>query len=164
MDLRGASVFCLTSSVLLCAACDLSPQPAPSEPIESVSFLDKGAVVPDPVRTLVTIGRDSISFVAYQTGVMIRTWSSSLAPEDFSHLVTIIRENNLTQSPDPVLPRGATGCVGHQGMEIVFTQDEHLETLIISGTLWCSGNRVYWPPGLLSLVTFEETLVNKYEP
>jgi hypothetical protein len=164
MNPRDSSLSCLVLFLLFGASCDLSHTPTPADEIQSVSFLDKGAVVPDPICTLVTVSQDSIRLAAYQTADTIRAWSSLLVPEDFSHLVTIIRDNNLIGSPDPALPPGVTGCVGHQGMRIVFVQGVRLDTVNISGFLWCTRNRVHWPPGLLSLVSFEDSLINKYKP
>ena len=164
MNLRDASILYVALASVFSSVCDHSPAPAPLNAIESVSFLDRGAVVPDPVRTLVTVTRDSIGLIAFQMADTLTAWSSLLAPEDRSRLVSIILTNNLVDSPDPALPPGGTGCVGHQGMEIVFMHDGHFDTLDISGQLWCTGNRVYWPPGLLSLVTLENALVHKYGP
>jgi hypothetical protein len=154
----------LALPALLCIACNQSTTPGPLENISWVTFLDRGAVVPDPTRTLVVVSQDSISLVTYRTADTMAVWSASLANGDFAHVVSIIQDNNLIGMSDPTLPAGMTGCVGHQGMSIVFKVTSRLDTLNISGLLWCTELRAYWPPGLLSLVTYETDLVDKYAP
>lgn len=151
-------------SACLFGACDSSNDVLPFRVLESVTFIDKGAVVPAPLCTIVTLHQESISFISCQNRDTIAAWSTVMTADDFFHLVSIVRVYNLVKTPDPVLPPGATGCVGHQGMVIEFAADGLLESLTIPGSLWCSRNRIYWPAGLESLVTFENDLVNKYKP
>jgi hypothetical protein len=162
MNVRNLTFTFVLTAFFFPTACKKSNPETPIESIQSVSFLNKGAVVPLPTRTLVSVNQDSITFLATQNGTTINYMSSLVAANDFSHLVSIVTDNNLWGAPDPALPAGQMGCVGTQGMTIVMTKETLVDTLNISGPLFCDSCQRFWPTGLSTLVTFEDSLVGKY--
>jgi hypothetical protein len=164
MHLRIWSMIVLTSALFALAACNKSNPVIPTKVAQCASFLDKGAVVPRPDITLVIVNQDSMSLLSTRDSSTLDSWSSAVSMQDFSHLASIINDNNLMGAPDPVLPPGAAGCVGARGMSVVLIKEDAIDTLDISGLVWCLGNRSYWPAGLEWLVAFKDSLVNKYRP
>jgi hypothetical protein len=164
MDTRHTFCLFLLSSFCLLAACKSIQDSKPPREIEAVSFLNKGVVIPDALITLVTIDHDSICFISTQSTDTISSWCAFISADDFDQLNAIIHDHNLADASDPVLPPGINPCLGHSGMEIIFTTNTSSETLTISGGLWCAGHRQYWPDGLPTLVDFQENLVVKYQP
>jgi hypothetical protein len=156
------SIVLVAPALFVLAACNKSAPVTPGGSAQSVSFLNKGAVVPHPISTSVIVNQYFIKFSSTQNGNTIDSWSSVISAQDFSHLISIINDNNLMETSDPVLPQGVGGCIGHQGMTIVMTMDNNVDTLNISGLLWC--DRSFWPAGLVSLVAFQDSLVEKYKP
>ena len=147
-------------SIFLLANCSNSTSTSATN--QSISFLDKGAVVPDPVSTLVTVNQQFVEYSTSKSGVVRNSWSSVISPDDFLRLMSIVDHFGLLDAPDPVLPQGVTGCTGGQGIRIVTTRDSRIDTLNISGLIECY--RAYWPAGLDSLIQFEASIVNKYKP
>jgi hypothetical protein len=148
----------IVSMAIILGGCKKSE---PTEPVKStsyISFLDKGAVVPQPVSTLVTIDQENITFVSSQNGVAISSWSTKMQTPDYTHLISIINNNNLIGAPDPI---GSSLCVGAQAIIILIKENSTVDTINIAGVLRC--DKSCWPAGLDSLVTFKDSLVNKYK-
>ncbi len=162
MSTRNLTFILALTAFCFPTACKKSNPETPTESILSISFLNKGAVVPLPVRTLVTVNQDSITYLVAQNGATLNYMSSQVSANDFSHLISIVNTNNLWGATDPVLPAGQMGCVGTQGMTIVMSKETLVDTLNISGLLWCDSCQRFWPTGLSALVTFEDSLVGKY--
>ena len=99
-------------------------EPQPIQPIDSrtyFSFLDKGAVVPEPVETVVAIDRDDILSITSQNGVPIRTWSRKIDSRDYILLVSVVENNGLLGAPDVRLTTNP--CVGMQELVVVIAFD-----------------------------------------
>lgn len=153
----------LTFWTFLCA-CDSSNNPMPSQDSRSVSFVDQGAVVPAPVRTVITVNPDFIFYSSARLDTPLVSWFSKILMQDFTHLIAIVDQYNLMKAPDPALPQGQNGCVGSGAMNIVMVNGGTLDTLNIPGPLRCANLASFWPPGLDSLLAFEESLVKRYRP
>jgi hypothetical protein len=153
----------LTSGTFL-FACDSPNNPLPSQDSRSVSFVDQGAVVPAPVRTVVTVNPDFIFYASARLDTPLVSWFSKILAQDFAHLTAIVEQYNLTKAPDPALPQGQNGCVGSRAMNIVMVNGATQDTLTIPGPMRCANLSSLWPAGLDSLLAFEESLVQRYRP
>ncbi|MGD0337966.1 MAG: hypothetical protein ABSB78_04195 [Bacteroidota bacterium] len=156
---RIFSITIFLSLVVVLGSCKKSE---PTEPVKStsyVSFLDKGAVVPQPVSTLVTVDQEDIIFVSSQNGVTISSWSAKIQSQEYNHMISLINNNKLVGAPDPT---GSSLCVGAQALIIVIKEDNITDTLNIAGVYRC--DKSCWPMGLDSLVAFKDSLVDKYKP
>lgn len=145
-------------ALLLLGGCEESQSPGPASSDMVVSFLDRGAVVPNPVSTLVVIGRLRISSESTQGGVAIHSWESEIEQQDYEQMTAIVQSNHLIGAPDPSI--GASPCVGASEMLVIFGVGGLLDTLKIAGVARC--DTTTWPAGLNSLVRFKDALVAKY--
>lgn len=135
----------------------------PTQPVTAgmvISFLDRGAVVPDPISTLVIIRALLISSESKQAGVTIRSWDSEIESAEYDRIVSIVQDNHLVGAPDP--SAGARPCVGAREMLVVINAEGILDTLKIAGVVRC--DTTTWPAGLNSLINLQSALVEKYSP
>ncbi len=153
----------LTFGTFLCA-CDSPNSPLPPQDLRSVSFVDQGAVVPAPIRTVVTVNSDFILYTSARLDTPLVSWFSKILAQDFAHLIAIVDQYNLTKAPDPDLPQGQNGCVGSRAMNILMVNGATQDTLTIPGPMRCANLSSFWPAGLDSLLAFEESLVRRYKP
>jgi hypothetical protein len=153
-------VFILTLFIV----CKNSNPITPTGTIASVSFLYYGAVIPQPIKTLITFDSYFIRLLSTQNGNTINSWFARISVQEYSRLMSIINNNDLMNASDPVLPQGVFGCVGSGGLSIVMKKESVVDTLYISGPLCCYNLKQYWPSGLDTLLVFEDSLVNKYKP
>jgi hypothetical protein len=151
--------LCFAFALLAFAGCIGQPT-EPVELVSYVSFLDQGAVVPDPVSTLVVIDPLTISFRSSQQGVTLTKWINSIDRQDYGHLLSIIEGNRLVGAPDP--PSVSPLCVGVRALIVVISTHDVLDTISIAGVARC--DTTSWPRGLGSLVRFKDSLVGKYSP
>ncbi len=159
--IRPIGTLLTLGTILL--ACDRSNNPAPQN-WRSVTFVDQGAVVPAPVRTVVAVDSYSIVYSSTRLDTPLVSWFAHISAQDFAHLIAIVDENNLTSAPDPVLPQGQNGCVGARAMNIIMVNGGSKDTLTIPGPMRCAPLASFWPPGLDSLLAFKESLVTRYKP
>ena len=145
-------------------ACESSNDPTPSQNSRSVTFVDQGAVVPAPVRTVVAVDSYFIVYSSARLDTPLVWWSAHISAQDFAQLIAIVDQNNLAKAPDPVLPQGQNGCVGARAMNIIMVSGDSQDTLTIPGPLRCASLASVWPPGLDSLLGFEKSLVVRYKP
>ncbi len=150
----------LSIAVLLFAGCEESQPPGPATTNMVVSFLDRGAVVPNPVSTLVVIGELRISSESTQGGVTIHSWESDIESQDYELMTAIVQNNHLVGAPDP--PLGAAPCLGAREMLVIIETGGLLDTLKIAGVVRC--DTTTWPAGLNSLLRLKDALVAKYGP
>ncbi len=148
----------LLLTLLLLGSCEESQSPGPASSDMIVSFLDRGAVVPDPVSTLVVIGRLRISSESTQGGVTIHSWVSEIESQDYELMTAIVQGNHLVGAPDPSL--GDHPCVGAREFLVVIEAGGLLDTLKIAGVARC--DTTTWPAGLSSLVRLKDAFVTKY--
>jgi hypothetical protein len=148
----------LLCTILLFGSCEESHPPGPAPSGMVVSFLDKGAVVPDPVSTLVVIRPLRISSLSTQDGTTIHSWYSEIESQEYNRMVSIVQDNHLVGSPDP--PVGSGRCVGAREMLVVMQSYGLVDTLTIAGVVRC--DTTAWPAGLNSLVRMKDALVTKY--
>ncbi len=153
----------LIVTIVFILSCEKSSTVTPAESSDFVSFLDKGAVVPEPMSTLVTIDRSKIELVSSQNGITINYWSNKISNENYLLLTSIIKNNNLMNVADPT-PSSNPGeiCIGHKGARIIMRLQNTIDTINIPGQVIC--DRLRWPIGLDSLVALKDTLVNMSEP
>ena len=128
--------------------------------IQGVTFLDKGAVVPNPVSTTVSIDSNSINYSQTQSGVNIGGWSKQIQFSDYTSIQKVIADNKLYEAGDVVSP-GQPACTGAKGMTIKITNVNNVHPFDIDGGILC--DRTQWPVGVRDLVTLEEALVVKYK-
>jgi hypothetical protein len=140
-------------------SCKKSEPTEPVIPISFISFLYYGAVVPNPISTLITVEPEEIKSALSQNGVVISSWSAKIQNQEYNHLISIIDNNKLIGAPDPV---GGRLCVGSAGMSVFIKENNIIDTINIAGLYYC--DKSCWPTGLDSLVAFEDSLVNKYKP
>ncbi len=150
----------LSIAILMSGGCEESQPPGPATSNMVVSFLDRGAVVPDPVSTLVVIGQLRISSESTQSGVTIHSWESDIESQDYELMTAIVQNNHLVGAPDP--PLGAAPCVGAREMLVIIGTGGLLDTLKIAGVVRC--DTTTWPAGLSSLLRLKGALVAKYGP
>ena len=155
---RTTFSFAILVSLVVVAGCKKSEPTELVSPSSSVGFLYYGAVVPNPVSTMITVEQEEIRSVSTQKGVVLSSWSAKIQMADYDHLVSIIDNNNLIGAPDPI---GGRPCVGSGGMSIFVNQHNTVDTINILGIYMC--DRSCWPTGLDSLVVFQDSLVNKYK-
>ena len=122
-----------------------------------VTFLDKGAVVPNFLSTTVIINSESIEYLRSQSGDIIEQWSQQIQPVDFTSVQEIIADYGLVCTDDIT---GYGGCVGWRGMAITIDRTDRSHTFDIMGSV-CIGQ---WPEGVRALVDLESELVTKYRP
>jgi hypothetical protein len=127
---------------------------------QAVTIIYKGAVVPNPVSTTVSIDPYFINYSQAQSGAIIGGWSKPIQPADFTLVWKVIDDNKLYESGD-VLPVGGPPCVGSQGMTIRIYKDNSVHSFDIYSGAVCV--RTQWPAGVRDLVEHEEALVNKYQ-
>jgi hypothetical protein len=128
-------------------------------PVSEVSFVDKGAVVPNPVSTTDTITPDSIEYVKSQSNTIIEEWSKPIESSDFDSVQRIINEYDLFNGSDIILAEGQMPCAGWQGMTVTLVGTNTTHTINIPGSV-CSRDR--WTEGVRALVELKEDLVEKY--
>ncbi|MGB5218111.1 MAG: hypothetical protein WBN66_07415 [Smithella sp.] len=128
-------------------------------PVSEVSFVDKGAVVPNPVSLTVTITPDSIEYVKSQTNTVIEEWSNPIEASDFDSVQRIIDVYDLFNGSDITLAEGQIPCTGWQGMTVTLVGADTTHTINIPGSV-CS--RDQWSEGVRALVELKDDLVEKY--
>lgn len=127
--------------------------------VSEVSFVDKGAVVPDPVSTTVTIRPDSIEYVKSQSNTVIEEWSNQIEASDFDLVQQTIDQYDLFNSNDITLSEVQMPCLGWKGMAITLIGPNTTHAINISGSV-CS--RDQWSEGVHALVDLKDDLVEKY--
>jgi hypothetical protein len=156
---RIISLLTILVSLIVLGSCKKAEPTEPVTSVSSVNFLYYGAVVPNPISTLVTIEPDDITSVSSENGVVLSSWSAKIQVAEYNHLNSIIDNNKLIGAPDPI---GSQQCVGSRGMSIFIKENTVVDTINIAGIYMCGsscGNI-----GLDSLIAFEDSLVNKYKP
>jgi hypothetical protein len=144
--------------VLVQVGCkDSSPTQPPGDK-SFVMVVDKGAVVPDPVETLVVVEPEKISGASMQNGVASSTWSSKIDSQDYIRLVRFAIDSLLFRGPEPQFGPGS--CEGARELVVYITIDGLADTITVPGFKRC--NSITWPAGLRSLVSFKDALVTKY--
>ncbi len=128
--------------------------------IQEVTFEDKGAVVPNPLITTVSMDSGSIRYSESQSDQVIGEWSKPIEIADFRSVRTIISDNKLYMSED-VLPSGQFPCLGSHEMTISIRKDNNIHSFTIDGGVYC--DRSQWPSGVRELVELKDTLVEKYK-
>ena len=128
-------------------------------PVSEVIFVDKGAVVPNPVSTAVTITPNSIEYVKSQSNTVIEEWSNPIEASDFDSVQEIIDVYDLFNGTDITLAEGQMPCAGWQGMTVTLVGADTSHTINIPGSV-CS--RDQWSEGVRALVELKEDLVEKY--
>lgn len=151
MKLKQACMV-LFLSAILCGCKDTAS-------VTRVTFLEKGAVVPDPISTTVIIRPDSIKSYDSESGVVSNQWSSQILASEFSAIQEVITENDLFHSED-VTSNGQHSCLGMQGTIITINKSGISHSFEIKWDVIC--NDEYWPEGVRELVNLEKQLVAKY--
>ena len=128
-------------------------------PVSEVRFVDKGAVVSNPVSTTVTIKPDSIEYAQSQSNTVIEAWSNQIEASDFDSVQQIIDVYDLFNGSDITLAEGQMPCLGWQGMTVALVGTNTTHTINIPGSV-CS--RDQWSEGVRALVELKEDLVEKY--
>ena len=156
---RTISSLTILVSLIIFGGCKESGSTEPVTSISSVSFLYYGAVVPNPTSTLITVEPEDIYCASFKNGNQLNSWSATIQSTEFAHFISIIDDNKLIGAPDPI---GSQRCVGSGGMSIFIKENNIVDTINIAGIYMCGGS--CGNIGLDSLVAFEGSLVNKYEP
>jgi hypothetical protein len=128
--------------------------------IQGVTFIDKGAVVPNPITTTVSINSNSINYSQTQPGSIISEWSKQIQFSEYTSVRKVISDNKLYESGN-VLPSGQSTCIGTRGMTIIITKDNIVHPFDIDGGIFC--DKTQWPVGVRNLVNLEDALVAKYK-
>ncbi|MBN1665293.1 MAG: hypothetical protein JW943_16990 [Deltaproteobacteria bacterium] len=149
-------IFLLGVCVLL--GCNTSDDPVHVS-VTQVTFVDNGAVVPNPVVTTVTIKPDSIEYARSQSGAVIEQWSKQIESSDFDSLRQPIDVYGLFESADVTLAEGQFPMVGWRGMTITISRTDGSHTITISGSV----SRTQWPQGIQELVNIKDELLEKYQ-
>ncbi len=160
VDRRLLTWMIIAFMVLLLGSCEESQPSGPAAPGTFVGFLDRGAVVPDPVSTQVVIELEGIFVVSTQGGATIHSWHSAIERQEYDQMVSIVQDNHLFGAPDPTI--GPRMCVGARELVIVIGADGMVDTLTVAGVSRC--DTTTWPVGLGSLVGLKNALVTKYSP
>ena len=121
-------------------------------------FVDKGAVVPEPVETSVAVEPQRISGTSTQSGVVISSWSAKLDGQDHVQLMRFATDSMLFRGPEPTFGPGS--CDGARELIVYITIDGLADTITVPGMKRCGS--IAWPSGLRSLVSFKDDLVTKY--
>lgn len=152
-------MFMLLGLCVIVLGCNDNSDYSSTIPVSQVSFVDYGAVVPNPISTTVTISPNSIVYTSTQSGNIIEQWSNQIEAADFDSIQQIINEYSLFYSNDITLASGQEPCEGSGGMTISMNGVDISHTINIAGTV-CS--RDQWPEGIHSLVDLKDSLVEKY--
>jgi hypothetical protein len=127
--------------------------------IQGVTFVDKGAVVPNSISTTVSIDSKLIKYSQSQSDQIINGWSKQIQFADYTSVRKVISDNKLYNSED-VLPSSQIPCMGSNGMTIRIEKDNSVHSFDIAGGAYC--DRSQWPSGVRDLVDLKDTLVTKY--
>lgn len=127
--------------------------------IQGVTIVDKGAVVPNPISTTVSIDSSSIKYSQSQSDQIINGWSKKIQFADYTSVRKVISDNKLYMN-DNVLPTDQFPCMGSHGMTISIEKDNSVHSFDIAGGIYCNRNK--WPSGVRDLVNLKDTLVDKY--
>jgi hypothetical protein len=127
--------------------------------LQEVTFVDKGAVVANPISTTVSIDPNSIKYSQSQSDKVTNEWSKHILFSDYTSVRKVISDNKLYESED-VVPSSQFPCMGSQGMTIRIKKDNNVHSFDIVGGAYC--NRSQWPSGVRELVDLKDALVEKY--
>jgi len=127
--------------------------------IQRVSIIDKGAVVPKPITTTVTIDLTNIKYSQSQAGQIIGGWTNLIQSDDYSNVQKIVGDNNLFESGN-ITSEAPTMCVGGSGITITKKKNDNDHTFDINSDMLC--DRAKWPAGVRDLVNLKDTLVAQY--
>ncbi len=162
MKVNYFAFMLMLGACLLLGCDDDSDDPDPEVmTIDGVTFLDKGAVVPEPVTTTVIMTSGAIEHVSYQSGKVIDRWSQEIESSDFDSIEKIIQDYNLFQRGDVEPGEGQEPCVGWDGMTVTINGSGSAHSFDISGNA-CYDDQ--WPDGVRVLIDRKEELVEKYQP
>ena len=145
----------------LITGCDDTQPTQLIEPIDSrnyISFFDRGAVVPDAVKTMVVFDREQICSVSSRGEYPPRIWSRKLDGRDYDQMLSIVENNHLIGGADASLPNEL--CVGGRGFLVVITVEGVADTINVPGGAACDTST--WPVGLEELVDLKDDLIEKY--
>ncbi len=143
---------------LLISGCGSDGADSNNSEVTTVTLMDKGASVPNPVSTTVRIDSQTIHLLQQQSGETKNEWSNSIQSGDFVILQQVISDHRLMESAD-VLP-GSNLCTGWNGMTVTLEKGNITHVINVSGVA-CSRD---WPEGIQELLTTEATLLQKYQP
>jgi hypothetical protein len=154
--------LCIVLLLGLCIlfGCNKNSDDSSNIPITQVTFVDKGAVVPDPISTTVIIKSDSIEYLSTQSGNIINQWSKQIQSSEFNSVQQLIDNYNLFYSDDITLGNGQSPCEGWQGMTITMDGTDSSHTINIMGDV-CA--REQWSEGVHALFDLKDELVTKYQ-
>lgn len=122
-----------------------------------------GAVVPEPVRTKTTINSERLlgvksEVIKYKEGseeiISLSQSTAEISKEDMAELVTFINNAKLLKYKDIEMENG---CVGSQGMTIVFESNYKKNNFMIDGSAMCS-----MPDDLKDILDMMDLLTKKY--
>lgn len=126
--------------------------------IQTMTFVDKGAVAEYPTITTITIDQNSITKTEAQSGVIFGKWTKEILMADYISLRNIITDKNLMNESDITLAPGQEGCSGWRGMAITIQTDgpHHFD---IDGAA-CDMSK--WPAGVHDLVIMKDSIAAAY--
>jgi hypothetical protein len=104
-----------------------------SSGVESVTFLDNGAVSENPVSTTIIFKSGTAQYSQTQSGKVINGWSADFDATYFLSFQQIIADHGLLKQENIVLKPGQTGCEGWRGMAILIGTGSASHEFTISG-------------------------------
>jgi hypothetical protein len=84
---RIISVTIIASMMVVLEGCKKSEPTEPVAPASYISFLDYGAIVPQPTSILVTVEPEDIKYVSSKNGVQLSSWSAKIQNAEYTHFI-----------------------------------------------------------------------------
>lgn len=165
-DLMKKILLSLTLSAgLLLSACGSQTSQGT---FQSLTIVDNGTVVPEPLRTTLTISADgSIDFLSEtvhidNTVTTVDHWTGDLSQTDLAALTTLITTNSLNTQSDVDLPSGEEACAGASSLDVSLETSTTTNDFSISGTVRCNDTLI--PAGVQALLDKTDEFETTYNP
>lgn len=137
----------------------LDSEDVSSSDYPNVVFINRGAVVPDPVVSTVTIDPFAITYNDSQSGNIINYWFKPLLEDEFDSLKELIERYDLLNADDVTLADGQEPMCGWQGMTIIIFLNDDVHSIDICGEV----NQEQWPKGIKALIALKDQIYEKYK-
>lgn len=167
---QGRFLSSTTSSSTGSTSCDDTDENETTDAeFDSLTIVDNGAVIPEPIRTRVVIsGYGNVSYYEEQLdsdGNVTDTldfWDADLSAEDMTTLQDLIAAADLENQSDVTLSDEENACDGGASLDISFNPtDGASNAFTIPGTVRCRASEM--PDDLEELLDFVDEIQANYE-
>jgi hypothetical protein len=125
-------IACLSWITVNCASTPTAPVQSDTR---SITLINRGGAVANPVTSTYIIKKDSVRFYSENRDSILESWSKPTVNPDFDSLMSLIYKENIIGMADPVLSDSQIPCDGPAGELLIIRTNSTTYSINISGEL-----------------------------